>query len=303
MDPGRFEPLLERYQSGDATPDEVTELEGFLRADPDKRRRLVECFLLEVQLRKVGSSILPVTEKPQTPRGRFRRVVVWVTATAAAVALTVGAVLWFASGRKQLPASEVLAGRVSVGGGTVERVPAGAWFEVAGDTAAVIRLADGSRAELEPASEAALHGRVGEVREVVELSRGGGAFQVAHGGGLFRVETPAGTVTALGTAFSVRLQPRRELKTGTKRKPALAVAVTEGSVRVDADGQSVVIAAGQGRVFGDDGDQNNRNDGDRNNKNDGDRKDRQKKDGGRGNQPDGQNGQQNNGDRNKEGNG
>jgi ferric-dicitrate binding protein FerR (iron transport regulator) len=89
---------------------------------------------------------------------------------------------------------------------------------------------------------------------------------VTHGLGQFRVETPVGAVTALGTEFSVRLRPAGR----DKGNLWMAVNVTDGSVQVDAGNKSFKLSVGDRRVFGDDGEQNNVDDGDQNNQNDGD---------------------------------
>jgi ferric-dicitrate binding protein FerR (iron transport regulator) len=137
---------------------------------------------------------------------------------------------------------------------------------------------------------------------VVELTHGGGTFEVAHGGGQFRVTTPVGAVTALGTAFSVKFHPGGKTRAGATAKPRMGVAVTEGTVRVDAGGRSFVLSAGKTGTYGEDGEQNNKDDGDQKN-NGGQKNDGQQDNGGRGNQPNGENGQQDNGGRKQKGDG
>lgn len=46
----RFEDLLRAWQDGDATADELRELEGLLRGDPARRRRLADAVLVESAL-------------------------------------------------------------------------------------------------------------------------------------------------------------------------------------------------------------------------------------------------------------
>ena len=267
-----FDTLLERYQNCEATPEEIVGLEKLLRADPNNRRRFVESILLAVQLRKACSGILPLSPQTLRPLRWFRGVGVWVAA-AAAVVLAVGAFLIFPPGKKKGSDPEVVASQVR---------------KVVGAAPESIDLPDSSHVDLDPFSEAVIHSRSVDTRQVIELTSGGGNFQVAHGGGQFRVETPVGTVTALGTKFSVKLQTRGKGKSGAKAKQTLVVAVTEGSVRVDAGGKSYVLADSKTRVFGDDGEQNNRDDGDQNNGKKNDRND-----GGKGNQQNGENGEQN----------
>src|SRR5262249_31585599 len=113
-----------------------------------------------------------------------------------------------------------------------------------------------------------IQGGRGRVRQLIKLTQGGGTFQVAHGGGQFRVETPVGTVVTLGTAFSVqlRLRPQGAVpRTGTQRSMLMAVSVTDGEVQVDTKNKSYKLAVGDRRIFNDDGEQNNVDDGDQNN--------------------------------------
>lgn len=267
MQADRLEFLLERYQSGAASSDEMAELEASLRADPATRRVFAERFLLEVQLHRAFSGVVPMSLPLPTP-ARWSRRVVMLAAAAAVVLMVVGAIVLSPFGRKQLSGLEVVKGEVSVDGVAVTHIPTGQWFEV-GNAPAVIRLADGTRAELGPASRALIQGQPGEVRQVVELAQGSGSFHVTHGSGQFRVQTPVATVTALGTEFSVKLRPLGKNRAAAKGKPAVAVAVTAGTVQVDAGGKSYVLAAGKKRVYGDDGEQNDNDDGQQNNRDDG----------------------------------
>jgi hypothetical protein len=151
---------------------------------------------------------------------------------------------WRLARRPRSPAfHKVVSGSVLVEGSPRDRLRTGEAVRIAGSAPAVVHLADGSRAELDPASEAVLAGRAGRARQVIALDRGGGRFTVRPGAGEFRVETPLGSVTALGTQFTVRLV-RGERKEGDRRR-SLAVAVAEGSVRVDAAAKSRTLAAGQ----------------------------------------------------------
>jgi ferric-dicitrate binding protein FerR (iron transport regulator) len=271
MQPDSFELLLDRYHSGDADQHEVGTLEEILRNYPEKRRRFVERALLEVQLYKVFSGILPMNPAARSQASRSRRSRARVVAAAAVFLLTVGALLISSLGQKRPRATEVVAGCVFVDGVGVDHIPDGTPFEVVGDTGAVIDLADGSRAELDRSSKASIQDRRGEGAQIVELAQGGGTFRVAHSGGRFQVETPAGTVIALGTEFSVQLRPPGKNRAGKKTRLALVVAVKAGTVRVEAAGKRSVLSAGKRRVFEDDGEENNRDDGDQNNQDDRDR--------------------------------
>lgn len=267
MNAGRFDELLDRYQLGDAAPHDFEELETCLRTDAGLRQLFVERCLLEVQLRKVyaaapGSSAAPSFR-------RHRRVVRWLIAASVLLVFGLGIAFFGFPGRPpSAPVSEVTAGQVFIGGVAATRIPEGASFEVTGNTPAVIRLSDGSVAEVAPSSKVEIQGRRGQIRQVLKLTQGSGKFQVNHGDGQFRVETPVGAVVALGTEFSVRLRlPAIVAK--TKGAMLMAVTVEEGTVQVDTRDKSYKLTTGDRRLFGDDGEQNNIDDGDQNNKDDG----------------------------------
>ncbi len=254
MDAVRFDDLLERYQSGEATPAEMAELERLLRDDAELRRRFVERTLLEVQLYKAFAGLVADTTPVPARRWHPRR---WLAAAVVLLALGAGAIFVFTRQGEQ--GVEVASGAVLLDNRPVTRLPEGEQFEV-GSSVAVLLLPDRSRAELDPATQGIVRGKVGEVRQVIELTRGGGVFQVAHGGGQFRVDTPLGKVTALGTEFTIKLKR-------TKSKRTLAVAVAAGTVEVVSNGKRRVLAAGERRLYGDDGEQNNNDDGEQNNNN------------------------------------
>jgi ferric-dicitrate binding protein FerR (iron transport regulator) len=264
-----FEILLDRYQSGEATASDVAALERLLRADPVLRRAFVERFLLEVYLHRTLSGMVANRPHAGRPLARLRRAGRWLAAAVLLAAIALTAYLWLH--RAGAGPHEIVSGQVESAGTSVARIRDGSPFEVAGDRPAILRLADGSQLELEPASRAIIRGQTGGVRQVVELSQGGGQFQVAHGGGQFRVDTPVGKVTALGTRFSVRLKPPRRgtgVKPGSTGTPLMAVAVTEGRIEVETRARSDILSGGESRVFGNDGEQNNVDDGNQNNRDD-----------------------------------
>jgi transmembrane sensor len=101
-----------------------------------------------------------------------------------------------------------------------------------------IALEDGSRIELGPDSAVATDFS-GEERRVT-LMRGEAFFTVAADAARpFRVLVPAGTVTALGTAFDIAIQGART-----------EVTVTQHSVRVAGAGPSVDVEEGAQSAFG-----------------------------------------------------
>jgi ferric-dicitrate binding protein FerR (iron transport regulator) len=255
MDAGRFELLLDRYQSGTAILAETAELESLLRADPALRRVLAERYLLEVQLHKAFAATAPATVPVPATSRILRRAIGWLVAAMLLLGIGLGLALWLGRTPPTQAANDVLAGEVRVGGMVVTQVPEEARLEVAGDVPAVVRLKDRSQAELNPASQAVLHGPRDGLRQSVELIQGAGNFKVASGGGKFQVQTGAGTVSALGTEFSVKLQQRgksEKKKRESSGRQVMTVTVTEGSVKVETKGKSTVLGAGETRTFGDD---------------------------------------------------
>lgn len=240
----RFELLLDSYLDG-AAPAETAELERLLHANPSLRRQFADRLLLEIHLRKAfASAARPLPSEPKTPF-RFAR---WLVAALVFLAVGLGLLVIWNRGPGPAPRlNQVLAGEVRLDGVVVQKLPDEKWLEVGPDAPALIQLADGSQAEIAPASRTRLHGPSQALREGVEIERGGGKFKVPPGGGLFRVDTPLGTVSVLGTEFSVKLETRS--RRGGKGKASLSVAVSEGSVRVESAGKSYVLAAGERRSF------------------------------------------------------
>ena len=267
MEAANFDELLDRYLSGEATADELARFEALLLGDAGKRRQLTERCQMEIELHKAFGGVLPENASvPLTPRRRpiLRRIAVLAVAASVVLAMaTVAYVAW--PDRREI---EIVSGNVQIAGASTDRIPKGVVFQVADQKPAVFELPDRSRVEFDATSWAAFHGSRGDARQVIQLQEGGGLFEVAPAGGEFRVETPAGNVTALGTAFSVKLRARKP-DAKSKNSHSLTVAVSSGRVRVDANGESVVLAPRTSRVFGDDGQQNNNDDGQKNNQNNG----------------------------------
>lgn len=240
--------LIHRHLAGEElTEEQRTALNERLRKFPRLRKRLAEMAFEQANLRDAltvseAVPILIVPEpaaapllkpSPELVERKSRPWILPVAAAAACLAIIVGIGVWSASG----PAApfKVVAGDVKVEGPRVE---------VAGAAPALFRLSDGSEAELAPASAAVFHGRKGDARQVVELSQGTGRFKVAKAPDAFRVDTSVGTVSVLGTEFSVELRRQK------KGPPALAVSVSSGRVRVEAAGQKRELGPGESRVFG-----------------------------------------------------
>ncbi len=249
------ESLITGYLGGDLDEAGRRELAALLERDAGTVREFDAALRIEALLQAAHGEPPSDARLADGIRGRNRsRRFPRRLAVAAAAVLAAAAGAWL--GSRDRAGHEVLAGRVLVGGREVRRVPDGAALEVAGNGPATICLADGSRTELSPASRAVLRGRVGELRQVVKLDRGKGSFKVEEGAEKFRVDTPVGKVTVLGTRFSVELRPaasKGENKMKGKMALALVVAVTAGSVRVDFGGKEHVLSVGQQRVFGGEG--------------------------------------------------
>jgi ferric-dicitrate binding protein FerR (iron transport regulator) len=241
--------LIHRHLAGEElTEEQRTALNERLRKFPRLRKRLAEMAFEQANLRDAltvseAVPILIVSEpaaaapllkpSPELVGPKPRPWILPVAAAAACLAIIVGIGVWSASG----PAApfKVVAGDVKVDGSRVE---------VAGAAPALFKMSDGSEAELAPSSAAVFHGREGDARQVVELSRGTGRFKVAKAPDSFRVDTSVGTVSVLGTEFSVELRKQK------KGPPALAVSVVSGRVRVEAAGQKGELGPGESRVFG-----------------------------------------------------
>lgn len=100
-----------------------------------------------------------------------------------------------------------------------------------------IALEDGSRIELGP--DTAIATDLTDAERRVTLMKGEAFFTVASDPARpFRVSVPAGTVTALGTAFDIAIQGART-----------EVTVTRHSVRVTGAGPSVIVEEGAQSAF------------------------------------------------------
>jgi hypothetical protein len=283
--------LIDRYLNGTADPVELTELDRRLTREPE----LAEAFaqvgrfdgLLGVYLRRrrdagavdaarqrVGfagaedaatvagrtAAVAKASLDTALPRPRFAggprsagRLAAAGAALAALLALAAGVVMLVRTDRVGAVGHTVLAGQVVSNGATATHLVDGVDVTVVGESAAVIRLADGSQAELSPTSEA-VFGRAEGDGVTVELNWGRGRFRV-EAGSKFRVRTPMGTVTALGTEFTVELRPQDPQgvedmqRNGVK---ALVVAVAAGSVMVDFAGHSQKLGLGESKAFAQD---------------------------------------------------
>lgn len=249
-----FDELLDAYLLGELSPEQSISMREALRTDAAARLRFVQSILIEAHLHRLGSSEVALETPCQTIQAgaqghwaaagifRLRRL-----ALAAVVLIAVGAAVVIYFARQEASTGEgaralvhVVSGNVRVDGQSRARIAEGSTFSVAGGAPATIKLSDGSQATLDPATQLNVRGRVEGTRQVLHLTAGGGQFRVTHGGGEFRIDTPAGSITVLGTEFTAVL-----------RSPhSLFVSVAAGTVRWNHQGQAFTLGSGQSRTFG-----------------------------------------------------
>jgi anti-sigma factor RsiW len=248
--------LIDAYLNGTIDAAELAELNRLLETDPAAADELaaaaaidefVERYFYEEPYREEMRSTLARLAPPR------RRVAPWLAVAAALLVAIGGLTAWQVTRRPEVP-YEVLSGRLLVEGVPTERIVEGTPVVVGGAEPAVLQLTDGTRAELDPESEAIVHGPQGATRQVVELRSGSGLFRVPKGDGRFRVETAVGSVTSLGTEFSVDYSlPHSEgesaMRTISTGIAALAVSVVTGMVQVDIQNKSFTLSSGESRVF------------------------------------------------------
>lgn len=271
--------LIHKYLDGALTPAEMAELDSYLRCDREFAEAFAQAARLEAALNKllletasarditsfmqqVEAARHPERETRVAARRRFNTRTLVFGSVAAGLLIALGSWAIFHSGRLEdngPPAivagpHEVISGEVVNDGVAAVRLSDGSSIRVDNKNPAVIRLADGSEAEIRPHARAVLHGRRNDVRQVVELLQGAATFRVTKGSGQFRVQTELGTVTALGTEFTVELIPD-DPQPGARpnRRPdALHVIVASGIVEVEYGRHKLLLAGGEEEIFRDD---------------------------------------------------
>jgi uncharacterized membrane protein YkoI len=243
MDFTRFEALLQRWEDGDATPEEIREFESLLRSDAAFRKELAHSVLLEAGLHRRFAAAKAAGAAPPATRPLWRK-----RSWEAAAALIVLAVSLFAVGRLLLrseePAHRVLSGEVWTPGAPANVLLDGQSFEVRGLAPATVQLKDGTRAVLDAGSA----GSIPAAGPGFELRKGSASFTVETA---FRVTTPVGSITVTNGQFWILLRPTtRKLPKELARRPELIVETTRGAVDVDAWDTRASVAAGQRRLFG-----------------------------------------------------
>lgn len=194
------------------TPGEREEMQRWVDQSPLNRQALAEAVAIwdDVDMVSELAEIFPLERYAAHPHSAKAGPPFFRIGVAAAALLLVMTVGWLALDLRNPEA--------------VADLPLGYGTELGQQTA--VPLPDGSRVTLNTDSKVAIR-FVASEREVV-LERGEAYFEVAHDPDRpFRVRTAAGTVTAVGTAFSVRL-----------RESGIGVLVAEGVVTVagGADG-------------------------------------------------------------------
>ncbi len=262
MDPlHRTRVLGQRYLDGLASAAELAELEQLLQGDPVAADAFARLSRLEADLsaqfseeppRLRESAVLEAIERHHRRRFWWWRGLRLAVAAGLLLLLSGSLLWWFGQPvavEPELAGNVVLEGEVLVDGQAVEHLDDGAPLLVAGPTPALLRLSDGSRAQLEPASEAVVHGRSRGVAQRFELIAGEGRFTVWKAREPFLVDTPAGSVRTEESVFSVRLtktelgDPEMQTKNGL-----LAVIVSAGLVQVQTD-KTYQMSARETRVF------------------------------------------------------
>ena len=256
--------LLIAWRDETITAAELKELERLL-AEPGARERLFEEFLTTATIAealKVETSA-PAIRRVSQPRKSWWIAPRLLLGAAAAVLLLIAGAIYLNSQSQPQPQAQASAPRefqIVAGSALVDQKKDGPISENSvvaceGNDSATIRFPDGSTMDLAPSSSTVLH------RRSVELKAGKASFEiqkVQQAADAFSVKTEVGSVTVVGTKFSVELQPQRQnTQGGTKVKRAaliLAVSVLAGSVRVDYDGSHYVLAMGQSQAFGEDKD-------------------------------------------------
>jgi hypothetical protein len=281
--------LISDYVDGDLDDAGRAALAEELARDKDVRNAFDEALRLEALLsaaHQAGAARGAVDSESSAARPRKRLLSSrgWLIAAAAAVLAAVGLGIVLALNSSTQPrgpdgkenlvnigpvaaGAEVVEGEVTVGGVRVSKVAFGVRARIEGAGPAVIRL-EGATARFEPSSAVIFHGAGSDARQVVSLEEGKGEFDVTPAisiGGVtatnksadvrpkpFRVDTPVGKVTVLGTKFSVELLPEVMKGEGAMGRKTLAmiVAVAAGTVSVQYNSETHTLTAGMTKAFG-----------------------------------------------------
>jgi len=198
-----------RQRAGDMTPAEAVELEGWLDADPEHRAALDALHRAweRAELARHDPEILAWRERALRKRGWREAFGGRAVAAALMVAVLGAGATW---------------------GVTSTGLLTGYWrfsaqeFHTDHGQRATFTLPDGSKVTLNTDSQ--LRTRAADGKRQVYLDKGQAFFRVAHDASHpFVVHAAGRTVTAIGTAFDVRVEGRK-----------LEVTLVEGKIRVEA---------------------------------------------------------------------
>jgi ferric-dicitrate binding protein FerR (iron transport regulator) len=243
--------LARRYFDGLLSPVEIDELQRVLQSSPEAadafaqisrlESDLGELFAHEQAVRGEGEILDAITRQQRRRRwlGRTVRIAVAACVLLAVLGPLLAWLAWQGESGSSRTGVEIV--------GTLDQRDGVARVT---SSEARLRLPDGSRVRLEQGSEFVVPSA--DTGRLVELLAGKGHFEVSKADVDFRVETPAGRVTALGTEFSVTLTHEREEEFMKLSHVVLAVVVASGLVQVEAGGEWCVLEGGQSRVFGQD---------------------------------------------------
>lgn len=188
-------------RSGPMADDDAQAFEAWLATDPEHRAaydNLEHYWQIAAAVRE-DPEVLAMRDAAGRHWG-LRRVAAWGVGVAASLAVLVLAAVWLWS-------PVLISGRQN--------------FHTAVGQTQTVMLPDGSAVTLDTDSVMRVHLTAGERR--IQLDRGRAFFRVAHDASRpFRVVAAGRTVTALGTVFEVRADPRR-----------FEVTLVEGRVRVE----------------------------------------------------------------------
>lgn len=238
----RLDDLLARWEEDALTPDERQELVWLLEEDPSARRALVREWSLSSALGRVlAGRALPAKDgwREHTARHlvaraqrfrRPRRTLSWVAfAAAALLLLAIGG--WFLTSGPEPVATVVTAERIALKPGAT--LPPGTVIDLPEGASLRLMLASGSDATFTHQARGRLDGPgelvldAGRAALVVEPRRAGAPP--------FVVRTPHGSISVIGTAFTVSVA-----------SPATQVEVDHGRVRIARlDGAVAEAQAGE----------------------------------------------------------
>jgi ferric-dicitrate binding protein FerR (iron transport regulator) len=254
--------LLIAWRDETITADELKELERLL-AEPDAREQLFDEFLTTAAITealRVDSASPRVRQEPQSRTTKWRDPRVRLWSAAAVMLLSAGAIFLYLRSIPPLESQPPHEFQIVSGSALVDQKKDGfiaenSVIECVAGAPATIQFPDGSIMELASSSSTVMH------RRGVELKAGKATFQIQKvndASDAFSVKTAVGTVSVLGTKFSVELEPHgRNTNGGTDMKRAamiMAVSVLAGSVSVNYNGSNYVLAMGQSQAFGEDKD-------------------------------------------------